>query len=56
MTAILLITVIVMAWTGVALVAVGLCAIAARGDRRLRGAAAQAAVRGESAGGLRLIA
>ena len=56
MTAILLITVIAVVWTGVALVAVGLCALAARGDRRLPGAAAQAAVRGESAGRLRLIA
>jgi hypothetical protein len=56
LTVILLIVVIAVAWTGVALVAIGLCALAARGDRCLRGAAAQAAVRGESAGGLRLIA
>jgi hypothetical protein len=56
LTVILLIIVIAVAWTGVALVAMGLCAVAARGDRRLRGAAAQAAVHGESAGRLRLIA
>jgi hypothetical protein len=54
MTAILLVTVIAVAWIGVALVAAGLCALAARGDRSLRGAEVE--VRGDSVRRLRLIA
>jgi hypothetical protein len=54
MTTILLILVIGCAWSAVAVVAVGLCVLAARGDRTLRTGIAEPAAGRSSRSGTRL--